>query len=89
MPKLPEFETIEEAAAWAETHDTAPYFDEMEESPPFQAARPPQRTIYLRLSVDESLLEKLKKVAEAQGLDYHELAVNFIVEKLAQEDKVA
>jgi hypothetical protein len=40
MPDLPPFQTLEEAAAWAETHDTAPYFDDMEEVPPVQTERP-------------------------------------------------
>ncbi len=32
MPKLPEFATEEELVAWVDTHDTAPYFDEMEDA---------------------------------------------------------
>ena len=85
MPKLPKFETIEEAAAWAETHDTAPYFDEMEDVSSFQFERPPQRVIHIRLPLDEDLTHRLKEIAEARGLDYHELATKFIVERLAQE----
>lgn len=37
--KLPTFETIDEAAEWAETHDTAPYFNSMEDVPPFELER--------------------------------------------------
>ena len=89
MPKFPKFETIEEAAAWAETHDTAPYFDEMEDVPSFQFERPPQRVIHIRVPLDEGLSYRLKEIAKAKGLDYHELATKFIVERLAQEDKAA
>jgi hypothetical protein len=39
QPKLPTFENIAEAAEWAETHDTAPYFDSMEDVPPFDLDR--------------------------------------------------
>lgn len=89
MPKLPKFTTIEEAATWAETHDTAPYFDEMEDVPSLQIERPPQRVIYIKLPLDESLVYRLKEIARAKDLDYHELATRFIVERLVQEDKVA
>jgi hypothetical protein len=32
MPQFPDFATEEELAAWVETHDTAPYLDDLEDA---------------------------------------------------------
>jgi len=40
MPKLPEFATEEELAAWVDTHDTADYLDEMEDADEVFTVRP-------------------------------------------------
>jgi hypothetical protein len=85
MPELPAFQTIEEAAAWAETHDTAPYFDQMEDVPPFQAERPHRQRARLSLYLSHDVFAKLRSLARQKQLDYRTLAEIFIVERLLQE----
>jgi hypothetical protein len=85
MPELPAFQTIEEAATWAETHDTAPYFDEMEDVPPFQVERPRQQQARLSLYLSQDAFAKLRALARQKQLDYRTLAEAFIVDRLLQE----
>ncbi len=85
MPKLPSFKNIEQAAVWAETHDTAPYFDSLEDVPAFQAERPRRLQSRLNLYLSQDALKKLRGLARQKRLDYHTLAETFILEKLSQE----
>ena len=85
MARLPAFPTIDEAAVWAETHDTAPYFDEMEDVPPFEAERPRRPQARLNLYLSRDAIAKLRTLAREKQLDYHTLAEVFIMDRLTQE----
>ncbi len=85
MGKPPTFQTIKEAADWAETHDTAPYFDQMEDVPPFDAERPVKRTVWLPVQIEEAQLAHLKKAAQERQLDFHDLAGDLLTESLARD----
>lgn len=85
MPKLSAFQTVAEAAAWAETRDTAPYFDEMEDVPSFEVERPRRPQTRLNLYLSRDAIAKLRTLAREQQLDYHTLAEAFIMDRLTQE----
>jgi predicted DNA binding CopG/RHH family protein len=89
MTKIPSFKTDAEAAEWFETHDTAPYMDDLEQvQERIQVTRtrerPPRKAVGLRLRVD--YLEAIKQVAERKGIPYQTLIQMWLVEKLQQED---
>lgn len=83
--KLPAFKNIEEAAEWAETHDTAPYFDLMEDGPTFEFDRNWRRRTRISVFLNEDALAKLRALASERALDYHTLAEAIILERLATE----
>jgi hypothetical protein len=83
MEKPPTFHTIKEAAEWAEAHDTALYFDQMEDVPPFDAERPAKRTVWLPVQVEESQLDTIKELAKKRRMDFHDLAGELLTESLA------
>ena len=85
MPKLPAFQSIDEATAWAETHDTAQYFDDMEDVPSFEAERPRRPQARLNLYLSRDAIAKLRLMARERRLDYHTLAEAFIMDRLTQE----
>jgi len=85
MSQLPAFQTIDEAATWAETHDTALYFDDMEDVPPFEAERPRRPQARLNLDLSRDAIAKLRVLARESQLDYHTLAEVFIMDRLTQE----
>jgi len=85
MPELPAFQTIEEASAWTETHDTAPFFDQMEDVPSFQAERPRRQQARLSLYLSQDILARLRALARQKQLDYRTLAEVFIADRLLQE----
>ena len=85
MPEIPSFQNVQEAAAWAETHDTAPYFDALEDAPPFHLQRPRRSQARLDLYLSQDALTRLRALAEQKRLDYHTLAETFILERLMQE----
>jgi predicted DNA binding CopG/RHH family protein len=89
MTKIPSFKTDAEAAEWFETHDTAPYMDDLEQvqervQVTRTRERPPRKAVGLRLRVD--YLEAIKQVAERKGIPYQTLIQMWLVEKLQQED---
>ena len=89
MPEIPSFKTDQEAAEWFDTHDTAPYMDDLEQlQERIQVVRtrkrPPRKAVGLRLRVDH--LEAIKQVAERKGIPYQTLIQMWLVEKLRQED---
>ena len=84
-PTLPEFQTIAEAAEWAETHDTAPYFDSMADVPPFELERPRRNRVQIRVSLPKDALIKLRLLAKEQALDYHTLAEAILLEHLSAQ----
>jgi hypothetical protein len=83
--KMPTFETIAEASEWAETHDTAPYFDSMEDEPPFELDGNWHRRTRISIFLNEDALVKLRTLASERALDYHTLAEAIILERLATE----
>lgn len=85
MAKLPKFKNIQQAAEWAETHDTAPYFDEMEDAPGFHATRPLRLRARVNVYLTRDALARLRQLAKRKRLDYHTLAETFILERLAQD----
>jgi hypothetical protein len=85
MAQLPAFQTIDEAAAWAETHDTAQYFDDMEDAPSFEAERQRRPQTRLNLYLSRDAIAKLRMLAGERQLDYHTLAEVFIMDRLTQE----
>jgi len=85
MTQLPGFKTIDEAATWAETHDTAQYFDDMEDEPSFQVERPRRTQTRLSLYLSRDAVSKLRTLARERQLDYRTLAEVFIMDRLTQE----
>jgi len=89
MSQIPSFNTDKEAAEWFDTHDTAPYMDDLEQVQEHiqvvrTRKRPPRKAVGLRLRVDH--LEAIKQVAERKGIPYQTLIQMWLVEKLRQED---
>ena len=86
MPKIPEFESDEAAAAWFDTHDTAPYMADMEEAgEKFEVIRSLFATKPVDVRLRSDYLEAIQKVAEQKGIPYQMLVQSWLVEKLAQE----
>jgi predicted DNA binding CopG/RHH family protein len=86
MPKLPEFESDEAAAAWFDTHDTEPYMADMEEADEvFEVVRTPFATKPVDVRLRSDYLEAIQKTAERKGIPYQILVQTWLVEKLAQE----
>lgn len=86
MPKLPEFATEEELAAWVDTHDTAPYFDEMEDvEEPFVVTRTQFATKPLDIRLRSDLYAAIETAAERKGIPYQMLIQTWLREKLMQE----
>jgi hypothetical protein len=83
MEKPLKFQTIKEAAEWAEAHDTSPYLDQLEDVPPFDAERPAKRTVWLPVQIEESELAAIRELAEKRRVDFHDLAGDILSESLA------
>ncbi len=85
MPKLPRFQSDEEAADWFATHDTSPYMDDLEtvENVEVTRSRPSKKPVGLRLRPD--YLEAIKLVAERKGIPYQTLIQMWLVERLRHE----
>jgi hypothetical protein len=85
MAQLPAFQTIDEAADWAERHDTAQFFDDMEDVTSFEVERPRRPQTRLNLYLSRDAIAKLRILARERQLDYHTLAEVFIMDRLTQE----
>lgn len=86
MPKLPDFKNDKELAAWFDSHDTAAYIDEMEESDEtFKVTRTqfPTRPLDVRLRSD--FFAAIVALAEQRGIPYQILIQEWLLEKLIQE----
>lgn len=86
MPKMPKFETEEELAEWVDTHDTAPYMDEMEDAEetfPIKQTKFETRPLDVRLRSD--LYTALETTAERKGIPYQMLVQTWLREKLLEE----
>jgi predicted DNA binding CopG/RHH family protein len=86
MPKMPKFTTEEELAEWIDTHDTAPFIDEMENADEtFEVKRTPFKTRPLDVRLRSDLYEALEAAAERKGVPYQILVQTWLREKLLQE----
>ena len=86
MPKLPEFESDEEAAAWFDSHDSAPYMDVMEETDEkFEVIRTAFFTRHVEVRLRSDYLDAIQAAAERKGVPYQTLVQTWLLEKLSQE----
>ena len=98
---IPVFETEEEAREFWATHDSAPYFDQMEDmiaSPPIDLdvgggragsttrRRPPEgRMDLVSIRIPVEMIEAVKEIAAGRHLPYQTLMRSWIAERVAQE----
>jgi predicted DNA binding CopG/RHH family protein len=86
MPKIPEFATEEALATWVDTHDTAPFLDEMEDAEEtFAVTRTQFVTKPLDIRLRTDLFAALEVVAARRGIPYQVLIQTWLREKLLQE----
>lgn len=86
MSKLPEFKSDEEAAAWFDTHDSAPYMADMKEAEEkFEIVRTTFVTRPVDVRLRSDYLEAIQEVAERKGVPYQILVQTWLLEKLTQE----
>ncbi len=86
MPKLPEFETEEDLAAWVDTHDTAEYIDEMEDADEkFTVRRTHFTTKPLDVRLRTDLFAAIVDAAERRGIPYQMLVQTWLRERVMQE----
>ena len=79
--KLPDFSrmTLEEIAEFWETHDSADYWDQMEEVE-VGFKRKLDRTVTIKLAASD--LEEIKKIAQEKAIGHTTLIRSWIKEKL-------
>lgn len=83
MQRLPDFSkmNLEEIADFWEKHDSAAYWDQMEDvTEQVLFKRPVSKTVSMRISEEE--LKKLKRLAAERGLGHTTLIRSWIKEKL-------
>jgi predicted DNA binding CopG/RHH family protein len=86
MTKIPEFETDEEMAAWFDSHDTADFRDDMEETAEkFDVIRTNFVTRLIDVRLRSDYFEAIQAVAERKGMPYQMLVQRWLLEKLSQE----
>lgn len=80
--KLPDMAswTDRQIAEFWQAHDSADYWDEMEEATDLEFEQRPKGTIAMRLDNDD--LTKLKRIAVKQGVGYSTLIRVWVKEKL-------
>lgn len=73
-------------AAWFDTHDTAPYMDDMEEvKEKFHVIRTSFVTRPVDVRLRSDYLEAIQVLAERKGIPYQMLVQSWLLEKLNQE----
>jgi len=98
---LPQFDTEEEARDFWERHDSAPYWDQMEDvtnSPPADMAvgpgragsrarkrPPPGQMDLISLRLPAEMIDAVKAIAVVRHIPYQTLMRSWIGERLAQE----
>lgn len=86
MPKLPDFKNDDELADWFDSHDSAPYMDDMKEAEEkFEVIRTTFVTRPVDVRLRSDYLEAIQEVAERKGVPYQILVQTWLLEKLAQE----
>jgi predicted DNA binding CopG/RHH family protein len=78
--KIPSTDSIEELAQFWDTHDLTDFEDQLEEVKDQVFER--ETLISIRLELQE--VETVKKIAKSQGLDYHDLIREWVLEKVSQ-----
>ncbi len=103
--RIPTFASEEEAREFFDTHDIAPYWDQMEdvtESPPATLGigpgregsrarkRPPEsRMDLVSLRIPAEMIEGIKRIAAQRHLPYQTLMRSWIGERLDQEQQAS
>ncbi|GBF81352.1 CopG family antitoxin [Aphanothece sacrum] len=78
--KIPSTDSIKELAQFWDTHDLIDFEDQLEEVKDQVFER--ETLISLRLELHE--VETIKKIAKSQGVDYHNLIREWVLEKVSQ-----
>jgi predicted DNA binding CopG/RHH family protein len=82
--KIPDFENEEEEVEFWSSHDSADYLDwSKARSINLPNLRPTTRTISIRLP--ESLIERLKMLANKRDVPYQSLLKMFVADKIEEE----
>lgn len=81
--KLPDMNhwTLEQIAQFWNTHSSADYWDDMEDAN-FEIGRRPLKSVTLKLSDQD--IEKLRRIAEEEGIGHTTLVRMWVKEKLHQ-----
>ena len=88
MKKIPKFKSLKEERDFWDTHSAADYLKELKKTGEIVFERHPlKRNFQMRL--DETTINKLKKLAKAKGVDVSTLIRNWIREHLDKELKIA
>ena len=84
--RIPESDSIEELAAFWDTHDLTRFEDQLEEvaEPPF--VRGKQST--MEISLEPREVQTLKRIAQSEGIEEAKLIRNWIVEKLREASSI-
>ena len=80
---IPEFASEDEERKWWATHDTSALPGE--DVPLRRRRRRGRLARALTVPTDQVTLSRLKRLAEARGVDYHEIAGSWLQERLTQE----
>ncbi len=77
-PRIPRTDSIEELARFWDTHDLTDFDEELEEvaEPVFERGT----SLEVRLEPEE--IDRLKQIAETQGVSYNDLVRKWILEKI-------
>ena len=87
MAKLPEFKSEEELADFVDTHDTAPYWEEMTpvDASKFRVRRRKQTAV--RVPVSQAALKQLKALANQRQVPLDDLLREWLSQRLQQEQQ--
>lgn len=83
MTKIPTFKSEREESDFWDTHDTTDYFDESEEIEATLVDARPKTLIALHFTSD--IIDRIREVADKQGLNYRSMVHEWVRERLAQE----
>lgn len=88
MKKMPKFKSLAEERKFWDTHSVIDYLDELKETDEIVFERPLlKRNFQMRL--DDMTINKLKKLANAKGVDVSTLIRGWIKKHLDKELKTA
>ncbi len=88
MKRSPKFKGLKEEREFWDTHSVADYLDKLKETDEIVFERPPHRKT-LRIKLDYTTVNKLKKLARAKGVDVSPLIREWIKLHLDKEFKTA